>query len=377
MVQSHPARPLRPSIILLGLLPLFVLLVPVIPAVPGLIVDTDIGGGGCMDVDDVGALCVAHALADAGEVDFLGVVVNTSPARCAGVVSVINHYYGRDGLPIGAYKGADLSPTAPFLPYVAELTSGRWNFSRGVRNASQVPSATGVYRRALAGAEDHSVVISSIGLLTNLRALLESRADAISPLAGPALVALKVKQLFVMGGKYPSSADAAPECNLCGCAWAGKRDADTSSAAAHWVVAHWPPSVRLVFSGFNIGVKVQSGGTPLSNMPADNPCRAAYVNYEGGPGKSRFSWDPLNTLAAVRGATAAHCSECYNCSGGVNTVDAATGANAWVAGSASNSSYLVLDDAVKAGAALDALLVRPPQREGGRAEGAGGSRVSR
>lgn len=364
----HPTHPV--SIFLLWLLPLVLLgcaaaarvaAVAVAVAVPGLIIDTDIGGGGCMDVDDVGALCIAHALADAGEVDLLGIVVNTSPARCAGVVSVINRYYGRDLLPIGAYKGDDLSPTAPFLPYVTELTSGRWNFSRGVRNASQVPSATAVYRRALAGADNHSVVISSIGLLTNLRALLESQADAISPLAGPALVALKVKQLFVMGGKYPSSADAAPECNLCGCAWASKRDAGTSSAAAQYVVAHWPPSVRLVFSGFNIGIKVQSGGTPLSNMPADNPCRAAYVNFEGGPDKSRFSWDPLNTLAAVRGAAAAHCSECTNCSGGVNTIDAATGANAWVAGSGSNSSYLVLDDAVKAGEALDALLVRTPQ----------------
>ena len=133
-----------------------------------------------------------------------------------------------------------------------------------------------------------------------------------------------------------------------------------------WAASNWPPSVRLVFSGFSIGIQVQSGGTPLSNTPASNPCRAAYVNYEGGPDKSRFSWDPLNTLAAVRGAAAAHCSECTNCSGGSNTIDPSTGANAWVAGNTSNASYLVLNDAVKAGAALDALLVQPPQRRAGR-----------
>ena len=55
-----------------------------------LIVDTDIGGGGCKDVDDVAALCMAHALADNGEADLLAVLQNTSPEPCAGVIGVIN-----------------------------------------------------------------------------------------------------------------------------------------------------------------------------------------------------------------------------------------------------------------------------------------------
>ena len=55
-----------------------------------LIVDTDIGGGGCQDVDDVAALCMAHALADNGEADLLAVLQNTSPQPCAGVIGVIN-----------------------------------------------------------------------------------------------------------------------------------------------------------------------------------------------------------------------------------------------------------------------------------------------
>ena len=110
----------------------------------------------------------------------------------------------------------------------------------------------------------------------------------------------------------------------------------------------------------------------MSNTPASNPCRAAYVNYEGGPDKSRFSWDPLNTLASVRGPARAHCSVCSNCSGGSNAIDPVTGSNAWVAGNASNASYLVLKDAVKAGAALDALLVRPPRSGRERERGENG-----
>ena len=133
----------------------------------------------------------------------------------------------------------------------------------------------------------------------------------------------------------------------------------TASEAASYVVEHWPKSVPIRFSGFEIGINVQSGGEPLSNMPVDNPCRAAYVNFEGGLNKSRYRWDPLNTLAAVRGPSAAGCRECSNCSG-YNTVDPKTGSNEWISGEVTNATYLVLEDAAAAGSALDTLLTKPP-----------------
>ena len=46
-----------------------------------LIIDTDIGGGGCNDVDDVVAVAVGHALADNGEAELLAVVLNTAPPK--------------------------------------------------------------------------------------------------------------------------------------------------------------------------------------------------------------------------------------------------------------------------------------------------------
>ena len=48
------------------------------------------------------------------------------------------------------------------------------------------------------------------------------------------------------------------------------------------------------------------------------------VNYEGGPFKSRFSWDPLTTLVAVRGPQAVGTEFCSNCDGR-NVIDADTG----------------------------------------------------
>ena len=60
-----------------------------------LIIDTDIGGGGCNDVDDVVAVCAAHAMANRGEVELLAIVLNTAPPRCVGAISVLNTFYDR------------------------------------------------------------------------------------------------------------------------------------------------------------------------------------------------------------------------------------------------------------------------------------------
>ena len=50
---------------------------------------------------------------DNGEVELLAVLQDTLPPPCAGAISVINHWYGRDDIPIGAYKGSGLS----LVPY--------------------------------------------------------------------------------------------------------------------------------------------------------------------------------------------------------------------------------------------------------------------
>ncbi len=109
-----------------------------------LILDTDIGGGACQDVDDVANLCIAHALADLGEAELLAVIQDSSPIYGAGVISVINTYYGRPSLPIGAYKGTDLSPNASYQSFQSDLVT---NWPSSVKNSSQVRrySATSMF----------------------------------------------------------------------------------------------------------------------------------------------------------------------------------------------------------------------------------------
>ena len=166
-----------------------------------LIIDTDIGGGGCQDVDDVVAVCVANALEDRGEAQLLAVVQNTAPVECAGAISVLNHFYGRGSVPIGAYDistpGATLRQQQP-LPYISQLVD---RFDAPIQNSTQAEDAVMVYRRALAAQPDRSVAISSIGIHTNLAALLRSGPDSHSPLGGRELVARKVALLAVMGGR--------------------------------------------------------------------------------------------------------------------------------------------------------------------------------
>ena len=115
-----------------------------------LIIDTDIGGGGCNDVDDVIAVSIANALADNGEAELLAVVQNTAPVECAGAISVLNTYYGREHVPIGAYDirtpNATLEMEDP-LPYVPAIVEG---FPLRIKNTSQAEDAVAVYRRVLA-----------------------------------------------------------------------------------------------------------------------------------------------------------------------------------------------------------------------------------
>ena len=69
------------------------------------------------------------------------------------------------------------------------------------------------------------------------------------------------------------------------------------------------------------------------------------INYEKGPNKSRYSWDPLTTMVAVRGAVAVFTAECDTAAGGqrdchgynqIKPDGADAGANAWVKGPDTN-----------------------------------------
>ena len=208
-----------------------------------LLVDTDMS----TDVDDVGALCAAHALQTRGEATIVAVVHDAHCPRGVGAVSSINTHFGRAAIPVGAYTGNVGSElTSAYVDPIVE------RFPGPIRNASEAPPALTVYRRALAAAADSSVVVASIGFATNLLALLRSPADTISPLGGRALVAAKVRRLAWMGGRYGPGASDAPEWNF------GMADPQLG-AITNATLAAWPPAVPIVFLGWEVGSDVHSG----------------------------------------------------------------------------------------------------------------------
>ena len=161
-----------------------------------LIIDTDMSS----DCDDVGATCMAHALMTKGEAEIVAIVHNTGLDTGVGAISTINTWYGRPDIPVGAYKGQFNKGNRG--SYVDDLVK---RFPSKIKNASQVPDALSVYRKALAGSPDRSVWISSIGFTTNIEALLKSGPDGASPMNGTELVAAKVAGIAWMGGCYPDS----------------------------------------------------------------------------------------------------------------------------------------------------------------------------
>ena len=109
-----------------------------------IIFDTDMIG----DYDDVGAMAVLHKLADAGECEILATVSSTHSNASAGTVELINRWYGRPDIPVGAVKGEGVGGGSAkhrsHIKYERLLAKypGRWRH----RNADDAPDANEVYR---------------------------------------------------------------------------------------------------------------------------------------------------------------------------------------------------------------------------------------
>lgn len=311
---------------------------------PKIIFDTDM----YTDFDDVGALAVLHALADEGACEILGTVVSTRGTPATGMVELINDFYGRGDLPIGALRagglGPDVDPGAlknPSYKIYAETVAAHPTLRHPTGDAA--PDANEVYRRLLAAAPDGGVTILTVGFTTNLRRLLETKADALSPLDGPALVAKKVKAWYAMACRYPDGFEY-------------NSGADGASSKA--VFAAWPTPVY--FLDFTYGADVRCG-VPVSRLdapvqPVRDVFRRALLAYKEAD-RGHPSWDEVAVLAAVYGAEA-H----FGVVRGTFEIVDAKGRNRWTARADGNHRVLV-EKTPKAEIArlVDALMARGPK----------------
>jgi hypothetical protein len=293
-----------------------------------LIVDTDIFS----DADDVGALATAFGLQIRGEANVIAIGVNTRLSRpavatnswkCAAAVA---QFYNSGGVPIGTdmpNNGTEKN-TIDFIKPCARLASP---------STPTPDTAVNVFRRALTGQADGTVVMVGTGYEENLSDLLNSQPDSISPLNGRDLIAQKVKTLVLMGGGYPSRNG---ENNLIG-----------NPIAAQDVSTHWP--TKIVWSGYEVGDAIHTGNTISSVHPTSSPVRVAYEAFVG-PNNWIYSYDLTAVYHAIRPAD----SLLTEVGPGTNAISG-TGANTFTVGSG-NQYYLNLTDATSLDAAIEALL---------------------
>lgn len=299
------------------------------------------------DFDDVGALAVLHALADAGECRIIAVGCNTygpgnkSVAAC----EVINAYYGRADLTVGCSRsGGRKGPGANGhdLPM---------NYPQWVRhmNTADAPLAVDVYRAALEKAQDKSVVICTVGYMNNVADLMK---------ADMPLIKRKVRLWSCMACSYPTG----KECNSM-----------YDPVSSDYAFSHWPKDIPIVWIDFQYGIDCYSGravaelpvkGNPVKDafalrlqprhriVPPGHPtCKATGDQMAGHP-----SWDELAVLIAVRGT-----DRYFNVDRGSYRMVGTEGQNEWVPDSKSiNCRVTEKLPKAEVGRVIDELLCRPP-----------------
>lgn len=290
------------------------------------IFDTDMGN----DIDDALALAMLHALTDRGECRLIGVTLTNAHPAAVPYVRMVNRFYGRGDLPVGAAI-RELKNGARDGYLTAALQG-----APATSSEAAAESAVAVLRRLLTQSTE-KVVIVQTGFSTNLAALMESAG-------GMALIRDKVELLVAMAGDFSGGP---PEYNV---------RIDVASAQA--VFERWPTPV--IFSGYEIG---QNLLYPASSIEHDfgyakwHPIAASYRAYKKMP-YDRPTWDLTAALEAVRPD---HGYFGVSDAGSVQ-VDA-SGATRFVPGQG-NRRYLKLEAAKRAQIleVLELLASEPPGR---------------
>ena len=262
---------------------LFLLLLPYLLEAQAvkIIFDTDMES----DVDDVAALAMLHGFANRGEAEILGTVSSSLNPWSAPVIDVINTYFGRPDIPIGNVKTKGVYRNSRYAREISE------SYPQDIGLGEKAPDANRVYREILSRQPDSSVVIVTVGYLTNLSKLLKTDPDEISPLSGRMLAMRKVKHLVIMGGRYPLEQNPGKWGNF-------KPDPD----AIRLVSKDWP--TKIIFTtGGDFANAIPTGKILFTPQAEDgNPVTNAYkIFLDGRDRDHHHSADLIAVYVAVKG----------------------------------------------------------------------------
>lgn len=296
-----------------------------------LLIDTDLG----CDCDDAGALAVAFTLEAEGACRLLALTHCTSRLDGSNGAAVFTRFYGRETLPLGAWKPDGFLDGPAYGVYTRYLQE---RFFRRYSSKEEVPGAVSVLRAALAAPHAGSLTLCAIGPLNNVRALLDSGPDESSPLEGEALVLQSGCRLFAMAGSF----DGTPESVLGG---PGEWNVVQDIPAAQEALRRWPGEV--VLCPFEAGASVLTGQA-LQRLPETHPARLSYEKF---PCTTRPSWDQCTVHSAVTGE-----GPLWQFSPPGRAIVENTGRTVFAPAPGGRHRILLVRDAARAGRVIDRLM---------------------
>lgn len=250
------------------------------------IFDTDIGN----DVDDVLALGMLNGLQSRGACQLLAVTTTRCDEDAGPFVDAIDTFYGHSNVPVGCIHGPPDPAPSKFLSLVETRDGGRWRYPHRLERSNDAPAAVPLLRRILAQQPDQSVVLVQVGYFSNLGSLLDSPADAFSPLSGRELARRRVRFLSVMAAAFTNVNHNGHflEFNVL-------RDIP----AARKVARLWPTPI--VWSGAEIGLAIPYPAVSIErdyNYVPHHLLKDAYCAFMPPP-HQRPTWDLTAALYAV------------------------------------------------------------------------------
>jgi hypothetical protein len=286
-----------------------------------IIFDTDIGG----DADDLGALVMLNNFMNKGECELLGVMSWSTELYAVPAIDAVNRFYGHTHIPIGCRTGESFHEDWQYLKPLAE------HFPHELEQ-KDAPDATLLYRRLLAESRDGSITLVTVGPLANIRNLIDSGPDSISPYSGKELIEKKVRKVVMMGGQFPSGEN---EWNFNG----------NMPGVTLYVLANL--KVPVVFSGYEIGDRIKTGEV-FNRIYPETPLYVGFLHFSRNASwiKGSFigkildnsSYDQTAVLYAVRNGEGIYWDRIE---GGYCKADS-TGGDTWIEGPVGNQSYLKL-----------------------------------
>ena len=249
---------------------------------PQIIFDTDMD----TDCDDAGAFAMLLEAYKLKKCNLVCVIADSVCKYSAPCCEYIAKYYGVD-LPIGTVFSDNYRDDKNFEKYINhsqncfdEIRSYNYDFAKNISKIDiDYENCIKVYRKVLSSADDKSITVLCVGMLTAISETLLSMPDEISNLNGVELFRKKVKRVITMGNPYKEN-----DFN-----WS----MDAKSSKVFFNIC--PTDIYISPEGKDILT-----GCHLSDtLPEKHPLRIAYETWLQKPSASRSSWDLIASLFAI------------------------------------------------------------------------------